>query len=97
MLHDGLGLFLIKHGELGARSSFDAEQLIKFGVNGLRVAMLRSLEEHVVSHVPTVATDCQSKLRGLKISHATTYQSRTTKAAGCELRTPSRVRAGARY
>jgi hypothetical protein len=25
MLHDGLGLFLIKQGELGARSSFHAE------------------------------------------------------------------------
>ena len=45
-----LGLLLIQLGELIVRSTFRPQQLIKLGVDGLRVAMFCALDEE--SHHP---------------------------------------------
>ena len=44
------GFLLIQLGKLMARPIFHSQQLIKLGVNGLRVAMFRALDEE--SHHP---------------------------------------------
>jgi hypothetical protein len=45
MLRDDLRLLIIELGQLTSGSSLDSQQLVELRVNGLRVPMLRPLDE----------------------------------------------------
>jgi hypothetical protein len=72
MLRDDLRLLIIELGQLTSGSSLDSQQFVVLRVNGLRVPMLRPLDKQRHQNVATVATDCQSKLFGLRTNQAPT-------------------------
>jgi hypothetical protein len=58
MLDDLLGLFGIKGGKFVARAILRAQQLVKFGMNGLGIAMLGALDKE--RHAP--GRECRYRL-----------------------------------
>jgi hypothetical protein len=67
-----LGLFVIEPCQFTACPTFGTEQLVELGVDRLVTLCSAGWMIRVMNQVAIVATACQSKLPGSRISHAMT-------------------------
>jgi hypothetical protein len=84
-LFDVFRFLVVDLGYIVARGAGCPDEFIQFRLQGLRVAMLRSLMKSVIAQVTGVATPCQSNVARSKIIQLTEKsQGSKRPMAGCE-------------